>query len=370
MRDDDEIKIYGPRKHGNKWRVAFVSGRGESRTADYESFETEEEAAACIAGARSEASKSLTVNQGVALWIEKQRLKGHADTTIENYEHRLAMIFVLEKNGERPLRWLLPRGAELYTASKADRATDTHHNALSVARRCCAWLVKQRHLRENPFEDVEPDGKRKKGSRKDKLRVDEARLIQVACHRERGVDGALVLSYLLLGARASEIILRCVRDLDDHGRLLWIDETKTEAGTRRLIIPDELRPLLLELADGRASNDRLFLNLSGDPMTRRVAYQRVCAFTKRVIGRELGPQGFRRTQSTLATDAGATGPMVSAHLGHVTAGDMAEITKRSYADPSAVEGARIARGLVVLRGGNGFGNNSGNTNDETSKESA
>jgi integrase len=266
--------------------------------------------------------------------------------------------------------WLLPRGAEIYSASKTDRANDTHHNALSVAKRCCAWLVKQRHLRENPFEDVEPDGKRRKGSRKDKLRVDEARAIQLACHRERGIDGALVLSYLLLGARASEIVLRCVRDLDDQGRLLWIDETKTEAGSRRLLIPEELRPLLLELAEGRASNDRLFRNLSDDPMTRRVAYQRVCAFTKRVIGRKLGPQGFRRTQSTLATDAGATGPMVSAHLGHVTAGDMAEITKRSYADPSAVDGARINRGLVVLNGGNAVGNKPGNGSGEASKESA
>ncbi|MFN2530924.1 MAG: amidohydrolase family protein, partial [Pyrinomonadaceae bacterium] len=37
-------------------------------------------------------------------------------------------------------------------------------------------------------------------------------------------------AYLLLGPRASELVRRNVRDVDDGGRLLWIGATKTAAG--------------------------------------------------------------------------------------------------------------------------------------------
>ena len=49
---------------------------------------------------------------------------------------------------------------------------------------------------------------------------------------------------LLMGMRASEIVSRIVRDLDDEGRLLWIPETKTEAGKRTLPVPEVLQPYL------------------------------------------------------------------------------------------------------------------------------
>ena len=39
---------------------------------------------------------------------------------------------------------------------------------------------------------------------------------------------------LLMGMRASEIVSQIVHDLDDEGRLLWIPETKTEAGKRTM----------------------------------------------------------------------------------------------------------------------------------------
>lgn len=343
-------KIYGPYEHGEQFRVHIVTGRGSSRKTTYQTYETRALADAFIAGARDEA-QGVTVRAAVDLFIEKQRTRGNADTTIENYEHRLWMILGLPENAERPIRWVAPRAGELYAATVGRRAADTHLNALSVAKRWGAFCVKQKLLKANPFADVEGQGRRRKGSGKDRLRVDESRVLQAACHSERGVDGTLTLSYLLLGPRASEMSDRVVRDLDDGGRLLWIDRTKTDAGSRRFIVPDELRPLLLELAGDRSPHERLFLNLAGDPMSRRVAYQRVMAFTKRILGREIGPQGLRRTQSTLATDAGATGPMVSAHLGHVTEQRMAEITERSYVDPNAVRDAKVERSFKVLAGG-------------------
>ena len=52
---------------------------------------------------------------------------------------------------------------------------------------------------------------------------------------DRGDTGAVAaMMALLLGMRATEIVSRVVRDLDDNGRLLWIPTAKTEAGKRTL----------------------------------------------------------------------------------------------------------------------------------------
>ena len=59
---------------------------------------------------------------------------------------------------------------------------------------------------------------------------------------------------------------------------------------------------------------------------------------------------LRRTQPTLATDAGATGLMVAQHLGHAV-GKAPAVTHRSYVERDAARGAAIDRGLRVLQGG-------------------
>jgi hypothetical protein len=58
------------------------------------------------------------------------------------------------------------------------------------------------------------------------LRIDEARkLVDVCLRSANGGDEAAVgvMTALLLGLRASEVTDRVVRDLDDNGRLLWIE---------------------------------------------------------------------------------------------------------------------------------------------------
>ena len=53
-----------------------------------------------------------------------------------------------------------------------------------------------------------------------------------------------------MGMRANEIVNRVVRDLDDGGKLLWIPDSKTEAGRRTLQVPELLQPHLLGLPKG------------------------------------------------------------------------------------------------------------------------
>jgi integrase len=359
MRHINEPRLYGPYQHGELWRIHIVTRCGSGRKTTYQAFATRALAEAFLAGARDEA-QGVTVKAAVEMFIAKNRVKGNTAGTIAVYEHRLNAILNLPTNDNRPIRWLVGRGDELYQASKQRksgkaRANDTHIGGLSTGKRFGAFCLKQKLLKVNPFDEVEPDGRLRRGASKARLGVDEARALRAWCHQVGGIDAVLTLGYLLLGSRCSELTDRYVHDVDDGGRLLWLNRTKTEAGERRLIVPDELRPMLLELAKGRAPDERLFLNQSGKPMTRRVSYQRITKITGKVIGRVLGPQSLRRSQSTFATDAGATGPMVSAHLGHVVHQEMSAITKRSYVDANSVRDAMIERGFHVLDGGKAAG---------------
>ena len=63
---------------------------------------------------------------------------------------------------------------------------------------------------------------------------------------------------LVMGLRAGELVSRIVRDLDDGGNLLWIPDSKAEAGKRTLQVPELLRPYLLALAEGKRPEDLLF----------------------------------------------------------------------------------------------------------------
>jgi len=103
------------------------------------------------------------------------------------------------------------------------------------------WCIKpQQWLKANPLAEVTGTGRRRHG--KPQLRIDEARRLRLVCHEKArdGDDGAVaVLVGLLMGLRAQEIVTRTVRDLDDGGRILWVDANdqvkfSPKRNTRRL----------------------------------------------------------------------------------------------------------------------------------------
>lgn len=352
MRRDQGPKIYGPYEHGDQWRVHIVTrGSGERRETTYSSYPTRALAEAFIAGARDQA-QGRTVSDAVTAFLESKRAKGRKESTIESAEDRLHMM--LGSVMHRPLRHVLGRGAELYAAAQVGRAADTHRNGLNVAKDFGRWCVKQRWLRANPFADVEPVGAKVYGADKPRLTVDESRKLDLWCREHPADQGAvLTLGYLILGPRASELVRRDVRDLDDGGRLLWIGKTKTVAGRRRLAIPDELGAMLVALAGDRPGDAPLFVTEAsrrwpaGRRWSRHMAYNHVRRVCDAAGVPMLSPQAMRRTQATLATDAGATGLMVAEHLGH----ESPAITHRAYIEPSAAKDAQVERAFRVISGG-------------------
>jgi integrase len=287
------------------------------------------------------------VRQAVDALLAKMRTDDLAESTITTAEFRLWHFFDVNRNGNRPLRWLNNRGEELYAAAREGREANTHQAELALAKQLGDLCVKRRWLRVNPFAHVEPVGRKTHGSMLGRLRVDEARKLQAYCLRLGDQYGAVTLAYLQLGSRASEVVDREVRDLDDDGYRLVIDRAKTAAGVRSLAVPPELRRLLRRLASGKKPTDPLFTREDGEPATRYWAYhhvRRVCADAGVPV---TSPQGLRRTQSDAATDAGVASIEVARHLGQRSE----RVTNRSYRDRTVTANAKASQAWRVLQGG-------------------
>ena len=273
--------------------------------------------------------------------------------TYDRAEDHLTRLLQLEDSGERPVSWVAHRGPELYDAAQVGAAVDSHRNALAAGKSWGRFCVKRAWLRFDPFEEVEGQGRRKKG--KPQLRVDEARTLAnfllAQCTPVAKPEPVAVLTVLLLGNRASEVVERDVRDLDDGGTLLWIPDSKTETGKRTLEIPELLQPLLRELARDRIGASPLFRDRTGERPSRWwLAYwcKRLCKLGKVP---EITPQGFRGTHGSIARRGGATGRIVQEQLGHAS---LAMTEGGAYVQRSAIEAADVrAVERRLLEGGRG-----------------
>ena len=347
MRNDSKERIYGPYQHRGLWRLHVVRTSGGGRKTFYRSYTTRDRAEAALAGAQGQA-QGVTVKSATDALLAAMRENGLGDGTITTAEFRLWHFFQLARYGDKPIRWLNKRGEELYAAARKDRKPDTHHAELALAKQVGALAIKKRWLRENPFEHVETIGRKTHGSSKPRLTIDESRALREHClDRDDDQHALITLAYLLLGSRASELVRRSVRDLDDDGRLLWINRAKTTTGVRRLKLPDELRLPLLALLKGRSPGDPIFVREDGKRATRHWAYHHVKRICREAKVTELTPQGLRRTQSDVATDAGVSAIEVARHLGQKSE----RVTNRSYRDRTVTADAKAAQAMRVIAGG-------------------
>ena len=115
-------------------------------------------------------------------------------------------------------------------------------------------------LGSSPFSAVTPVGKPNSG--KTQLRIEEARrFVQVALTdygtRRNPMALAAVMA-LTMGLRASEILKRQIRDLDDDCGILWIDHGKTRNAKRHLRIPEFIRPHLRKLIESQLQDSFVF----------------------------------------------------------------------------------------------------------------
>jgi integrase len=204
--------------------------------------------------------------------------------------------------------------------------------------------VKQGCIATNPLADVKAVGQRNRG--KKQLRIDEARKLVDLCIRKanEGDEAAVgAMTAFLLGLRASEVTDRVVRDLDDDGRLLWIEFGKTKRSRRTLEVPALLRPYLLALAKGRAPDAQLISRtISRRSGKKRDRYwlghhvARLCAEAEVPV---VCTQSLRGLHASVATDAGATSHVVASALGHSSPA----VTHAHYIEAATARRARTRR---------------------------
>jgi integrase len=343
-----EVRVYGPYPHRRQFRVVVREGS----TATARLYATEEEAKAVIRqvkrAAKLNQSKPLDEaidDYEVFLRNEKQNKSGSIDTTII----RLRSFFpdleltVNAVDSKKAQSYYDSYRATPGARTKRLPSVDTHRNVLAQVKTFMGWCQKKKLTPTNPFDEVEGVGRRRHG--KPQLRIDESRkwltkAVELASSGDVGAIAAMIT--LLLGLRAFEIVSRVVRDVDDEGRLLWIPDSKTPAGRRTLEVPSLLQPFMLRLAEGRPANARLFGTRWRDWPRKEVA--RICVLA-RVM--KVNAQSMRGLHSTLAVQAGVTGHVVAAALGH----ESFATTVQSYARPEAVASAKQQQVLKVLTGG-------------------
>lgn len=340
---------FGPYQHGRRWRVVLVDERGGQTCSSYA---TEAEARQVVRSLKRKIALEppKTIDEAIddyEVYLRDWKQNKAKSYTATTWRLRAFFADVDELLGELTEK----RCASYYDAltkrvSRTGKAysVDSHRNILAEAKTFLGWCAKDRRwIRSNPVERVKGQGRRRHG--KPQLRIDEARAwtakaIEFADRGEAGAVAAMVT--VLMGLRCSEIVSRVVRDLDDGGRLLWIPDSKTEAGRRTLEVPVVLQPYLQRLCEGKPSDATIFgVHWRDWP---RVWVKKICR-AARVM--EVSAHAMRGLHSTLALQAGATGHLVAASLGH----ESPSTTMRSYADASTVRRAKQRAALSVLVGG-------------------
>lgn len=277
-------RAYGPYKHRDKWRVVVIGADGIRTAATYAS-----KARACerIVEVNEETSER-TVSDAIDAYMATSTAKMRSKATVEM---RLRGI---TGDGNRLLRKLTPRVAsELFEARASETSGDTQFHELASIRAFMKWCIKKGWIKADPYAELKPTKARKRG--KKQLRINEARKLFDACLAEDTKAATAVAVALLFGMRASSITNRLVRDLDDGGRVLWIEDDKTESGNRALGVPDVLRERLLQLAAGRPGDHRLFVDTNRDWLRYNV--RRLCRKAGVPV---VCPHGLRGTHASLA----------------------------------------------------------------------
>lgn len=286
-----------------------------------------------------------TIGEVLARYRQHQQSEGNKPRSIETTGYRLKRFFA---EPHLSVDQLTPkRCTDYYAALVGEQKGATHQNTLAEARTLFRWMIEQGMLRTNPLDGIKAKGHKTKG--KPQLRIDEAKrwLCNAVRRADAGEDGAIAaMMTLAMGMRCSEVVGSVVRDLDNAGRELWIEKSKTAAGRRRIEVPDFLQPYLQKLTRGKPPTAPIFTTTrsQGGPPDRAWPRKWVNRICKASGVMKVCAHSMRGLFATLGLAAGATPQAVAATLGH----EKQRTTLEHYAQPGAAEVVPRARALATL----------------------
>lgn len=357
--------VCGPYKHRARFRLQIYTGqrRGDGRRERpfrNRSFETREAARRWRAEfERQVACAGRSVGDAMIDFLAWKERKGNKARSLVTDRYRLEAILDVAM----PLASLrAPQAQALYdelvdrpNARGGKTAADTHQACLVQAKAFGRFCVDRSLLSVNPFEKVEPVGRKSRG--KLQLRLDEARTFYEHCMKawREDKDATAIGAVLpfVMNLRATEVAELEGRDVDDKGRILWVaegedergeDKGKTDAARRRLKIPAPLRPIMMTLAALAGADGRLFTLLDGRPADRHRVADWARIHMRRAKVRVVSTHGLRGTHSTLATEAGTSPEQLARSMGH----ESPAMTERHYIQGEARQGADLDRLMETL----------------------
>ena len=339
-RKDLRARVLGPYPHHRGWRCIVIRGDGSKRPRP---FATREEADTFIATFHRTVSSIVhTTETAREAFVKAMTARKLSARTIEGYNWAVKTFWPTP----RPLRAMTPenclaRYKELATSSFS---VDSHRNALKMVKTFLRWCVGEAWLAENPLEKVSGSGKRNK--RKPQLRLDEARKLYTRCLEQAiagdpGATAALMCLLLTLRSESEALAVRA-RDVDDDGWLLWVDDSKTEAGRRVEEVPEDFRPALLSLKKDKQPEEHLFRRRD-----RKWLWDEVERLCREAGVPRVSPHGLRGMHATLARRGGATSRMVADALGHASE----RVTEDHYIAQGEGKAADRERVLKLIKGG-------------------
>jgi integrase len=155
-----------------------------------------------------------------------------------------------------------------------------------------------------------------------------------------------------MATRASYITQRKVGDVDDRGRVLWIEEGKTDESNGAMLIPDDLQPLIAKLVKGRKRDEWLFpaepkKDGSVGPHWRDWPAENVKRICREAGVPEVCAHSMRGLHSTVLYEEGAAGNIIMRSMRHREE----STTRTSYATKGSQRAGARKRTLKVLQGG-------------------
>lgn len=334
----------GPYRKGAKWILRFHVADGTT----HQTYASEEAAnAAKAAFYKALALEDRTIDAAIERYADHmRRVRENKSGIVATTKHRLRAFFAAELH--EPISGIdAARAARMYASYRArptrtgrPPAAATHRNTLKQVKTFVGWCQAKRWIRPNPFADVQPTGRARRG--KKKLRIDEVRRLLAHCFAVGSEPADAVAITFVMGFRAGETLGLRARDLDDDGRLLWVDDAdddgeshlKTEDSRRCVAVPQILGPVLERRAGAvDEPNGKLFGGRSRHWLLHHV--KRLC---REAEVPEVSTHGLRATHSELAHQAGASAEVVAGSLGQTVA-----VNHRHYTSPAAVreQGQRV-----------------------------
>ncbi len=353
MRAKSPPRVLGPYQDRDKWRLIIV----ENGQKENQIYATKGEALRMQRKlAKAIIPQTRTVESAINDWKEDRRQTGTCkEPTLDQQATRVS--FMLCDHLQEELTRITSKKAEFLYEKHRTRpcklgrplAAATHIFDLKCTKNFFKWCVSRRYLVASPFSEVRPMGRKKAG--KPQLRVEEAkRFTDTGLRYFETTKNPLAVAALVaitMGPRASEVLNRSVRDLDNGGKILVIDSGKNERAKRRLDVPLFLQPILLGLAHGREPLAKLFgLNGKGRPWRRQSLHSTVHRICKEAKVPLVCTHSLRGFWATTSVQIGTPSQAVAATLGH---GSFA-ITERHYAAPGSRQNAGTQLVVEALRG--------------------